>query len=42
MFKNGHLLQAVKYYKEKTGEGLKESKEYCDALRDKLKKMQLI
>ena len=42
MLKDGNLLQAVKHYKEKTKEGLKESKEFCEDLRDKLKTMKLI
>ncbi len=42
ILKEGNLLQAVKYYKDVTGSGLKESKEFCDALRDKLKIMNLI
>ena len=40
--KLGNHLQAVKHYKDKTGLGLKESKEYCDALRDKFRAMGLI
>ena len=40
--KDGQLLGAVKYYKDKTGLGLKESKEYCDKLRDKFRAMGLI
>jgi ribosomal protein L7/L12 len=31
-FKNGSLLGAVKYYKDITGVGLKEAKDYIDAL----------
>lgn len=42
MIRSGELLRAVKHYKDVTSEGLKESKEYCDALRDKLQRMQLI
>lgn len=35
-------LQAVKHYKDKTGEGLRESKDYCDNLQEKLIKMQIL
>ena len=35
LIEEGTLLMAVKTYKEATGLGLKESKEHCDALRDK-------
>ena len=34
---SGSLLQAVKLYKDNTGEGLKESKDYVDALYNKVK-----
>lgn len=34
----GALLAAVKIYKDATGMGLKESKDYVDALKDKIKK----
>jgi ribosomal protein L7/L12 len=40
--KEGKLLQAVKYHKDRTGWGLKESKGFCDELRDKLQKMNII
>lgn len=33
IMKGGSLLMAVKLYKESTGSGLKESKDYCDNLR---------
>ncbi len=29
-----HFIDAIKRYREVTGEGLKESKDYCDKLRD--------
>jgi hypothetical protein len=32
LLKTSNLLQAVKYYKEKTNMPLKESKDYCEAL----------
>ncbi len=35
LLKNASLLQAVKYHKEHTNMGLKESKEYCEALAAK-------
>lgn len=35
LIKGEGLLQAVKYYKDQTGMGLKESKEYCDELKAK-------
>jgi hypothetical protein len=37
LIKNGQILQAVKWVKECTGWGLRESKEYVDSLRDALK-----
>lgn len=37
ILKSEGKLHAVKFYKEKTGLGLKESKEYCDALELKRK-----
>lgn len=33
LIKNEGLLQAVKYHKNQTGMGLKESKDYCDELK---------
>lgn len=42
MIKAGQMLQVVKYYKEKIGEGLKEPKEFCDNLKLKFKKLNLI
>lgn len=35
LIKNESLLTAVKYHKEQTGWGLKESKDYCDRLKAK-------
>ena len=35
LIKAGSLLNAVKYHKEQTGWGLKESKDYCDRLKEK-------
>ena len=35
IIRTGALLQAVKHCKDKTGNGLKESKDYCEELRDK-------
>jgi ribosomal protein L7/L12 len=34
LIKAGSLLNAVKYHKDQTGMGLKESKEYCDRLKE--------
>jgi len=34
--KNQGMLQAVKFVKDKTGWGLKESKEYCDMLKKQI------
>jgi hypothetical protein len=34
-YSHGAKLQAVKLHKDRTGYGLKESKEYCDQLEDK-------
>ena len=42
MIKSGQMLQAVKHYKEKSGEPLRESKDYCDNLRLKFKQLNLI
>lgn len=36
LIKNGELLMAVKRRKEMSGDGLKESKDYVDALRRRL------
>lgn len=35
LIKAGSLLAAVKYHKEQTGWGLKESKDYCNNLKEK-------
>lgn len=35
MINSGSLLQAVKHLKDKSGWGLKESKDYCDNLKAK-------
>lgn len=35
LMKDGSLLAAVKFHKEQTGWGLKESKDYCDQLKAK-------
>jgi len=35
IIKDGSLLAAVKFHKEQTGMGLKESKDYCDNLKAK-------
>lgn len=40
--KEGQLLGAVKFYKDQTGLGLKEAKEYCDGLKIKFTTMGLI
>ena len=42
IIKAGNMLQAVKFYKDKSGEGLRESKDFCDALREKFRKLNLL
>ena len=37
---NGEKFKAIKVYRQHTGLGLKETKEYCDSLSEEIKKAQ--
>jgi len=42
ILKGSGLLQAVKHYKDATGQGLRESKDYCDELKLKFIRLNLL
>ena len=37
LLKEGQIIQAIKLYRQLTGRGLKEAKNYCDKIREELK-----